>query len=77
MIFLGVIKVRWADSPALVSNIEAKIEKCRRKYRLKMQMFLGGGLSSVAPPQAAYFLGCWMIRGLEHGGNYCPEKIEP
>ena len=41
-----------------------------------MQMFLGG-LSSVAPPQSAYFLGCWMIRGLENGGNFCPKKIEP
>ena len=60
----------WAGSPALVSNIEAKIEKCRRKYRLKMQMLLGGGLSSVAPPQAAYFLGCWMMRGLENRDHF-------
>merc|ERR1719189_1990674 len=35
-----------------------------RKKRLKMQMFLGGVSSSVAPVQAVYFLGCWMIRGL-------------
>ena len=43
-----------------------------------MQMFLMvGGLSSVAPPQAAYFLGCWMIRGLENRDYSCSEKIEP
>ena len=31
-----------------------------------MQMFWGGVSSSVAPVRAVYFLGCWMMRGLEN-----------
>ena len=29
-----------------------------------------GVLSSVAPTQDVYFLGCWMMRGLQNGFSY-------